>query len=100
MVIRSPHALSSSDINKDIYTNHGLKTILWSIDSRDWELTDSSAIIKHIMSRVQPGDIIVFHDILAHTHEVVGRLVDELYDRGYELLTVREAMSFPDDSPK
>lgn len=88
------------DMNKAIYAEHGLKTILWSIDSRDWELSDVKAIVNHVMAHVKPGDIIVFHDGIQHTPDTVNYLIDELYEQGYELLTIREVMSFPDDSPK
>jgi peptidoglycan-N-acetylglucosamine deacetylase len=98
-VIR-PHATSSSKMNEDIFKQHGLKTLLWTIDAKDWEMTEAKAIVSAIMAKVKPGDVILFRDSRPHVVQAVSMLIDALYADGYELLTASEMLSFPDDTPK
>lgn len=99
-VIRPSNAANNGKINEAIHQEHGLKTLLWSIDSKDWEMTEPKAIVASIMAKVKPGDVIVFRDSRSHVVEAVSLLVDALFTEGYELLTASEMLSFPDDTPR
>ncbi len=58
----------------------------WSVDTRDWSLPGSRAIVNTVESSVQPGSIILFHDgggDRAQTLEALDTLLPWLVDHGY-----------------
>lgn len=67
--------------------------VLWSIDTRDWEHTDTDKIVRTVSDNVESGDVILFHDYISgesHTLEALRRLIPELISEGYEFVTVSE----------
>ena len=72
----------------------GKPVIGWSVDPRDWELQDKDAVVKHVLSHVKDGDIILLHDIHQPTAEAVAELVPALQERGYQLVTVSELLHY------
>jgi peptidoglycan/xylan/chitin deacetylase (PgdA/CDA1 family) len=99
LVYRPPFGLSNADINTYIVKEQKMKVILWSIDSKDWELKDPAIIAKNIIDSTDPGDVILCHDVHQHTIEAVSLLVDGLTKADYEFLTLSQMLSFPDDKP-
>ena len=73
----------------------GYKIILWSVDTRDWEIKDVRAIVNRVLSAVKPGDIILMHDFIGHnskTPEALEILLPKLLALGYEPVTVSELL--------
>ena len=71
--------------------------ILWNVDSLDWEnakLGEEGVqnIVNNVMSSVKDGDIILMHDIHANTYEATKIILKQLYDEGYEVVTVSELL--------
>ena len=40
----------------------GLVPVLWSVDSRDWQLPGTKAIVERMLAHVRPGSIVLMHD--------------------------------------
>ena len=60
-----------------------LGMILWSVDSRDWDLADNPRqIIVNVLNQVKPGSIILLHE-RKQTVEVLPDLLDALRAEGY-----------------
>lgn len=80
----------------------GYKIILWTLNSKDWVTFDDKYIIRYLMRRIRPGDIILFHDgggvfstqggNRTETVNTIPRLVEKLKDRGYRCVTVSELL--------
>ncbi len=67
------------------------KTILWSLDTRDWEVKNAEKIAQTVLSSVRPGDIILMHDFIGHgskTPEALELLLPKLLALGYEPVPV------------
>lgn len=65
--------------------------ILWSLDTRDWECKSTEQIVSEVLSKVQPGDIILMHDYIgthSKTPEALEILLPKLLERGFEPTTV------------
>ena len=65
--------------------------ILWSLDTRDWECKSTEQIVQEVLSKVQPGDIILMHDYIgtnSKTPEALEILLPKLLERGFEPTTV------------
>lgn len=85
-------------INDYIRKHENLKVILWSLDSFDMEASDVKAVVENVVPHAKPGDVIVFHDTKL-TLQALPIIIDQLYEKGYEFLTINQVSSFPDDSP-
>lgn len=64
--------------------------ILWSIDTLDWKHRNADKVVKSILDNVTDGDIILMHDLYESTANAVEKVVPELIDRGFQLVTVSE----------
>ena len=76
------------------------RLVLWSIDSGDWRGLPAPAITKNVMTRVQNGAIIIFHDNDENdradrrpTVEALGAILPALKAAGYRMVTVSELLS-------
>lgn len=72
---------------------HGLTTVLWDVDPRDFEEPGAQAIYDRILAAIRPGSIVLLHDDrpeLAPTAEAVDRLLAELGRRGWRAVTASE----------
>jgi len=71
----------------------GYKSILWSLDTRDWSMPRSDAIASKIEENAVGGDIILFHDLndkRLPTPEALKRILPYLKENGYEFVTISE----------
>ena len=84
-------------VNKTMYfeaKDYKLITVLWSLDTLDWDLRDTEKIYKSVMENIQDGDIVLFHDTVPENVEALERILPELSARGYQFLTLSELFSF------
>lgn len=96
--VRPPYG-SVSDNLINAAKENDMKVILWSIDTKDWDInTSSSTIVSKILSKVKSGSIIIFHDGRAdavdysriNTIEALPIIIRELKKQGYYFATIDE----------
>lgn len=68
----------------------GMEPIQWDVDSLDWKDLSAPEITQRVMSRVQPGSIILFHNAALHTPEALAGIVEGLLQEGYELVPISQ----------
>lgn len=66
--------------------------IAWSIDPEDWKKLNTDAVVKAVLHNVKDGDIILLHDFYPTSVDAALIIIDELKDRGFEFVTVKELM--------
>jgi peptidoglycan-N-acetylglucosamine deacetylase len=69
--------------------------VLWSVDTQDWELPGTQAIIHAVLAGAKPGAIILMHDAGGTRTETVDALptiIRDLRARGYKLVTVPQLL--------
>jgi len=73
----------------------GHKVIQWDTDSLDWMNPGVTKIVKRVLTKAHPGDIILMHasDSCKQTHEALPIIIDKLREKGYELVTVSQLIS-------
>jgi len=96
-----------TDQEKKQLTAMGYKTVLWSLNSKDWVTFDDRYIVKYLLYHVRPGDIILFHDSggvfkteggnRKETVKTIPRLVQRLRARGYRFVTISELLKIADN---
>jgi peptidoglycan/xylan/chitin deacetylase (PgdA/CDA1 family) len=79
----------------------GLTTVAWDVDSGDWASPGEAAIAQAVLGAAREGSIVLMHDgrgPRAQTLAALPRIVDELTERGYRLVTTSRVLRA--DSPR
>ena len=67
--------------------NFGVPMVKWSVDPRDWESRNTEKVTRAILDSVEPGSIILLHDIYPTSVEAALRVVDKLQEgAGYAMI--------------
>ena len=72
----------------------GMPAVLWTVDSRDWSNRDADITYQRVMNSVKDGDIVLLHSLYMSTAEATKRLVPDLIDAGYQLVTITELLKY------
>ena len=75
--------------------NMPMYPIQWSVDSLDWKNPGSDAIVKRVLSKTEPGSIILFHNAAPDTPGALPAIIEGLQSDGYHLIKVSELI-YPD----
>ena len=70
----------------------GMKAIQWSVDSLDWKGISADEITERVLSRVEPGSIVLFHNAAEHTPEALPGILDALQRDGYTIVPISELL--------
>ena len=95
VLVRPPEGGINAKVRNDLRQN-GYGTVLWNIDTRDWEVKNTEKIVRSVLENVRGGEIILMHDYIGHqskTPEALEKLLPELLARGFEPVTVSELLS-------
>lgn len=69
-----------------------LPAVQWSIDSEDWRVHAPAPIIARVNAEVNPGGIILMHDIHPQTVAALPSVIKSLKAKGYSFATVTELL--------
>lgn len=67
-------------------------TIMWDIDTLDWQQPPAQTIVDRVLNRVQPGSIVLMHMGGDNTAAAVSQMLPQLEQRGYMMVTVGEVL--------
>ncbi|MBQ3076029.1 MAG: polysaccharide deacetylase family protein [Clostridia bacterium] len=91
-VFRPPGGLYNEEA-LTVLEEMGYRSILWSLDTRDWSMPKSDTIVSKIEENAVGGDIILFHDLndkRLPTPEALKQILPYLKENGYEFVTISE----------
>lgn len=94
MLLRPPYG----DINQEILDQFNLPIVLWSADSRDWEVKNVERIIANVLSEIEDGGIIIMHDGYPTTVEATDELIKILREQNYKVVSVSEMFAIKNQS--
>jgi len=97
ILFRAPYGARNPKVMAAIQA-HGLRSILWNIDSRDWADPVPASIANRAIAAVEAEHrgIILFHDIQARTVEALPLVLETLQARGYRFLAWNGTDFVPD----
>ena len=64
-------------------------TIMWSIDTIDWQRPPTEIIINRVMKKLHNGAIILIHPT-QNTAKALPQLIKEIQEKGYKISTVSD----------
>jgi probable sporulation protein (polysaccharide deacetylase family) len=65
----------------------GYRTILWSVDTIDWQRPDPSIVVKRVLDKVHNGAIVLMHPTAPTVH-ALPVIIEMLKKDGYEIVWV------------
>jgi peptidoglycan/xylan/chitin deacetylase (PgdA/CDA1 family) len=88
--VRPPYGLTDEGMQEHI-AGFGYVVVMWDVDSQDWQLPGADYIAWHVLSEVQPGDIVLMHDGGGERYQTVAALesiLSELTALGYRFESI------------
>lgn len=92
---RSPWMLSEAG-------NLHLRTVTWSVDTRDWLYRSGNKVIRRFDRGLSPGAIVLMHDgqgqhsvEMTSTLEALPVIIERARNRGYTFMTLDELVKLP-----
>ena len=92
-LFRPPYG-AISDTMRDVARELGFSIIHWSVDPEDWNTDDPEEVFFSVMQQIKDGSIILSHEIHKSTLIAYQRLIPELLNRGFQLVTVSEMLNY------
>jgi len=95
---KAPHLFRppGGDYDKDVaIAAHSLNytTVLWTDDPGDYASPGDSTITSRLMSRVNNGGIILIHDGVQQTVDILPDIIQRLKAQGYKFVTIDEMLA-------
>ncbi|MBB5139350.1 peptidoglycan/xylan/chitin deacetylase (PgdA/CDA1 family) [Thermocatellispora tengchongensis] len=70
----------------------GLPVVMWTGSTRDWELKDTRKIAAKALGLARRDAVILMHDIVPQTVAAMPKILTELRERGYHVVTVSSVL--------
>jgi peptidoglycan/xylan/chitin deacetylase (PgdA/CDA1 family) len=90
---RPPYGAINNDL-KDALKENNLTGILWSLDSLDWAKLVGGTLLDRILSNIQNGDIILFHET-PWTAIELENIIAGIRDKGFTIVPLNYLLKFP-----
>lgn len=75
---------------KDLDYETTMIEVLWDIDPKDWNTSNTDVVVKRVLKEVEDGDIILLHDASQSSVDAALQIIDQLQKEGYLFVTVDE----------
>lgn len=85
--------------NKTVEAEINQPLILWDVDPNDWKDRNADIVHQRVMAAVKPGAIVLSHDIYTTTAAAYQRIIPELVQQGYTLVTVSDLLNLNPSNP-
>lgn len=89
---RPPFGVTNPRIAK-VIRRLDLRSIGWSVRSLDTLNLPGDMVVKQIVSRTKPGDIILFHDNRSATPGILREVLEQLREKNFNFITADELLS-------
>ena len=85
LLFRPPYGVMNPNLAKAIKEG-GYTPIGWSIRSFDTKAKDKEKLLSRITGQLKPGAIILLHDSMQITAEILPELIKRIQDNGYKIV--------------
>jgi len=93
VLMRPPYGATNKRIVDKMYNDYGMTSVLWDVDTRDWQHPGVDVVVRRAVGNARAGSIILVHDIHASTLAAVEDIVVGLQARGFKLVTVSQLLA-------
>ncbi len=93
----TPHMGEYNHMTLELVYRHSMKTVLWSLDTVDWQEPGVDQMEQKIRDNVSAGDIMLMHPT-AGTAELLPRVIPILKEKELQVVPVGELLSAQPDA--
>lgn len=86
-LVRPPYGAINGNVREYM---EDMEVTLWDVDPEDWKDRNEKKIVSKVMSKAKDGGVILMHDIYQTSAEAAGKIIKQLHDKGYQLVTISE----------
>lgn len=97
-LFRPPYGRFDSSIVQ-IARELGMRTTLWTVDSRDWKRSDSDSLFQRVGTTSVIGPVVLMHATHEGTVEALPRIIASLRGKGCRFVTMTEWLRETDGLP-
>lgn len=90
-LMRPPYGSRNGTVDQ-VTEELGLAQILWGVDTNDWKDRKAGVVSKRALDGASDGAIILMHDIHDTTIDASRKIIRELDERGYTMVTVSQLL--------
>jgi peptidoglycan/xylan/chitin deacetylase (PgdA/CDA1 family) len=94
-LFRPPFGATNDDVHDEIEAQD-MAEIAWTIDSQDWEGLSPDEIVDNVISRMDPGAVVLLHDPQPATLAAVPEIIERLKEEDYVFVTTTQALGGPE----
>ncbi len=87
--MRPPYGSADAEVYS-VLGQRGQTAVLWNIDTVDWKHKDAVLSTNNVLNGIQPGAIVLWHDIQPAAENALDGLMTTLEQQGYHFVTVEE----------
>ena len=95
VLVRPPYGA----VNDTVVSILNAPVILWNVDPQDWKDRNADTVYNRVIENAGPGSIVLSHDIHETTVQAYARLVPQLIENGFMLVTVSELLGLDPNNP-
>jgi peptidoglycan/xylan/chitin deacetylase (PgdA/CDA1 family) len=88
-LFRPPFGVTNPNL-KTALKDSGYQVIGWDIRSLDTTKLPSGFLFKRIIRRIKPGSILLFHDTMPQTPEILERVIDFASENGFSFVSTNK----------
>jgi peptidoglycan/xylan/chitin deacetylase (PgdA/CDA1 family) len=89
VLFRPPYGRYSEELLA-VAREERMGSVLWSVDTRDWQVRNADKIVSQIKLGGMPGNVFLMHSTYPSTAEALPRVIAELRAKGCEFVTLSE----------
>lgn len=90
-LIRPPYGAVNDASREYVAQTLGLGIAMYGDDSYDWANgADASTVKEKVMAQVEPGSIVLMHDVYGHSADALPQIISTLRGEGYTFVTIEE----------
>jgi peptidoglycan/xylan/chitin deacetylase (PgdA/CDA1 family) len=90
-VLRPPYGLADDRVQA-IATEFGMPIVLWNTTSHDWATKNKKKIYTEVLKGARRDSVVLMHDWVTQTVEVMPDLLKALHKKGFHVVTVDDLL--------
>jgi peptidoglycan-N-acetylglucosamine deacetylase len=94
LLFRPPYGVVNPNVRKATLRGRYIP-VGWSIRSLDTTAKDKQKLLSRIMGRIKGGDIILLHDSMQITAEILPELLEQIKNKGYQVVPLDKMLNVP-----
>jgi peptidoglycan/xylan/chitin deacetylase (PgdA/CDA1 family) len=92
-MFRPPYGNFTARQRNWAFATYGYKTILWDVDTLDWQHRNPAKTEANALAQTRAGSIVLQHDIHKTTVDAMPATLDGLMAKGFKFVTVSELVA-------